>query len=897
MKKFSRTVRRIAGAAIVIAIALSLALLLAPWFIRMAPIENKIRSMVVAYTGDAVTFQRIDLSLLPRPRLIVRMVGISFRGIVTGKLESAHIYPELLPLLVGRIHIAKVRLERPDLVLEFSENSEDKREKKGPVSLEEQREKIASVISAIRTVAPELVAEVYEGRLAVNIDDKQVMFVSELEARLALPPKGFDISITGNFDHWGPASAGGRFLSKGENVFDITGLSLAGGRSSLTDLSGRVVWGKAPSLEITSGRSMIFLQDIPERLSGIETVRNALTPVKSLKGAINITSFTFAGPLLHPGRGTMEASGTVSKITVDAVSLPGPVTVNSGAFKAAMDSISVTDARAKFLDASFVTSILISGAGQPAYSFDVSITGNTGPVAVQWVSAKFNLPPELTLRAPLSLTQTRFRKQKDGKTLLHGTLQVQNGPLLSADIYWDKEELRIKQLEIRDEGSKASLTLRRRDRILDISFAGSIHEQALNRLFEKSSFHHGSIQGDLTAHIAMDDPQGSSAEGSLVGKDVLIPWAFKTPLDVKSIRLSASGRTVTIESSDLLLADMHFALAGTITASAQHYLVDGDLGASSVSIDALQSALGEDEKKDAPGTGPDEAQNNKPLHLQGTLRVKADSLSYGKIVLNPVQAVVVLVPNEIKVENLDTALCGITIRGALAFIGRDISVNIEPGAKGLQMEPTLACLFGKEHKINGIFDLSGSFSARGKPDDLVSSIEGSAAFAAREGRIYQQLALAKILSAVKISNLVQGKGSELGTKGLPYRSISIKAGLRNGEIDVKEVVVDSSAMNIVGQGSIGLKDSTIRMTVLVSPFTDIDKVVSKTPVINYILQGSLVSMPVAVSGRINEPDVQMLPAADVGEGVLGILKRTLNAPVKIVEPVLPGERDKGAGGK
>jgi hypothetical protein len=480
---------------------------------------------------------------------------------------------------------------------------------------------------------------------------------------------------------------------------------------------------------------------------------------------------------------------------------------------------------------------------------------------------------------------------------LRGTLQVQNGPLVSADIYWDKQELRIKRLDIQDEGSRASLKLRRQNRLLDFSFAGSIHEQALNRLFEKSSFHHGSIQGDLAAHIVMDEPQESSAEGSIEGSDVLIPWAFKAPLDVKSIRLSASSKTITIESSDLLLADMHFALAGTITASAQHYVVDGDLGASAVSIEALQSALGEDVKKDAPGADPDEARNKKPLHLQGTLRVKADSLSYGRIVLNPVQAMVVLAPHEIKVKNLETALCGITIHGTLAFVGRDISVEINPEAKGLQMEPTLTCLVGKDQKINGIFDLNGSLSARGKPDGLVSSIEGSAEFIARGGHIYQQLALAKILSVVKISNLVKGKDSDRGTKGLPYRSISIKAGLKSGALDVKEVVIDSSAMNIVGQGRIDLKDSTIRMTVLVAPFTDIDQIVSKIPVVNYILQGSLVSMPVAVSGRINEPDVKLLPAADVGEGLLGILKRTLNAPVKIVEPVLPGERDKGAGGK
>jgi uncharacterized protein YhdP len=285
------------------------------------------------------------------------------------------------------------------------------------------------------------------------------------------------------------------------------------------------------------------------------------------------------------------------------------------------------------------------------------------------------------------------------------------------------------------------------------------------------------------------------------------------------------------------------------------------------------------------------------MSLQGTLRVKADSLTYGKIVLNPFQANVVLAPNEITVENLETALCGITIHGTLAFAGRDISVDIQPDAKGLQLEPALACLVGKDQKISGVFDLSGSLSARGKPDALVSSIQGSATFIAREGHIYQQLALAKVLSAVKVSNLVQGRGSEVSAKGLPYRSISIKAVLESGMIDLQEVVIDSSAMNIVGQGGIDLKDSTIHMTVLVAPFTDIDQIVSKIPVVNYILQGTLVSMPVAVSGKIKEPDVQLLPAADVGEGVLGILKRTLKAPVKIVEPVLPGERNKGADGK
>ena len=57
------------------------------------PIENKIRSVVAKQTGDDVAFQRIEFSLLPRLRLVVRTAGISFLGAVTGTAVSIHIYP------------------------------------------------------------------------------------------------------------------------------------------------------------------------------------------------------------------------------------------------------------------------------------------------------------------------------------------------------------------------------------------------------------------------------------------------------------------------------------------------------------------------------------------------------------------------------------------------------------------------------------------------------------------------------------------------------------------------------------------------------------------------------------------------------------------------------------
>jgi hypothetical protein len=889
MRRLSRLFRRTAGAAIIIVTALFLVLLFGKWFIKTAPIENKIRSLLATYAGDAVTIQGIDLTLLPRPGIIVHSVGIAFPGAVTGKLDSVHLYPELLQLLLGRIRIAKVQLVQPDLALELTEHRERMPKKNGRMSPDVQRAKIASVIASIRSFAPELVVELDNGRLAITINGDTGLFVSNLEIRCALPPNSFDIKAAGDVDHWGTVSASGRFLSTDKDNLLVEGLTLSVGRSSFSDLSGRISWDEIPFLEIKSGRSEIFLQDLSERLLTVEIVRNALKSVSSLKGTITLTSFTFTGPLLHPGRGTMDAEGSVADVAVDASILPGPIKVKRGQFKATMDSISLTDARTGLLDTSFTASVLISGFPHSLRAADVSLQGNTGPETVRWVSTRYNLPSELTLRAPLTLSNIRLRWQADGKTSLRGTLQVQKGPLVHADIYWDKQELLVKQFNIQDERSKASITFRHRDNFLDVSFAGNLYEQTFNHLFEQSTLRDGWIQGDLKAHVILDKPQGSIAEGSFEAKEILIPWVFKTPLNINSVRMSAHDNTVVIESSDITLGDHHFTLAGTIQTTAKDFLVDGEIGASTVAIESLQKALAKDAKKDGLGENSDGPPQKKPLPVRGSLRFKADSLSYGKFVLNPIHATIVLAPDEVKVVHLEALFCGITTRGGLSLVGSDVRFDLKPQAKDLQLEPALACLIGKDQNISGVFELGGSISARGKPDALVSSLRGSVKFTAWEGRIYKQLILAKILSALNVSDLLQGKLPDFQTKGLPYQSISIKATIQGEVLTLEEVVIKSSAMNIVGEGVIALTDSTIRMTVLVAPFVTIGQIVSKIPMVNYILQGNLISIPVAVNGKVNDPDVKILPASAIGDSVLGLLKRTVKAPVQVFEPALPEE--------
>jgi hypothetical protein len=76
---------------------------------------------------------------------------------------------------------------------------------------------------------------------------------------------------------------------------------------------------------------------------------------------------------------------------------------------------------------------------------------------------------------------------------------------------------------------------------------------------------------------------------------------------------------------------------------------------------------------------------------------------------------------------------------------------------------------------------------------------------------------------------------------------------------------------------------TTNLTVLASLKT-IDTIIRKIPVIRYILRGSLVAIPVQVTGKRDDPSVSVLSPTAVSSQVLGFFGRTLGAPIRLFQP-------------
>ncbi len=94
-------------------------------------------------------------------------------------------------------------------------------------------------------------------------------------------------------------------------------------------------------------------------------------------------------------------------------------------------------------------------------------------------------------------------------------------------------------------------------------------------------------------------------------------------------------------------------------------------------------------------------------------------------------------------------------------------------------------------------------------------------------------------------------------------------------------------MKVSGEGTVDLMNDNLDLNLLVAPLKTVDRLVKKMPVVGYITGGSVLSAPVRIQGSTADPQVRPLPPAAVGRGLMGILERTLKAPLKVVES-LPG---------
>jgi len=264
-------------------------------------------------------------------------------------------------------------------------------------------------------------------------------------------------------------------------------------------------------------------------------------------------------------------------------------------------------------------------------------------------------------------------------------------------------------------------------------------------------------------------------------------------------------------------------------------------------------------------------------------------LKYRQFRWEPFHADVSFEGKTVHVRSEKAALCGISTTGDVEITAQGAELTVTLAAKNLELEPTILCISDKRVDITGKFDMKADIKAKGKLDTIAKSLNGSFTVSSEKGKIYKSQALDETLDLVNKTENVKGTLPDLDKTKIDYRTFTANGTIKEYMVNVEQATLDALSFGILAQGQVDLYNETIDLNALVAPVNFAQGIVGKIPVLGKILGGSLVSIPVKISGKLSDPEVTFLSPSAIGSAFIGIMERTIKLPITIIEPVLPGK--------
>jgi hypothetical protein len=693
------------------------------------------------------------------------------------------------------------------------------------------------------------------------------------------------------------AIRGGRISYDGDGL-SVTDLRGNLGRSSISGLTGQLDFGEIPSISIRGGTARIMLDELYPWIASLEGGgREAMKPVRSVRGEAGIDSLSLVGPLGDPAEWRIAAGGSVENLEVTAFGLPGPVTISRGRFHIRPEEVSLTEVEASFLDAACRGEMQLHGYRTGADRVTASLRGVVGGEAAKWAFPRLGIPHPYAPRTPFSVTGSTLSWERGGSAFVDAELAWPSGPDVSFSLRKTPEMLSIEPLVIRDAASDVSVSFHFDPETAKGRYSGTLSGSTLEKVAPIPVRPGQRIHGEMEVVLDRNDPRRSSARGTIDAVDLSVPWKRLAPLVIRRITLSAEGGKVRVASSDLLWDDVPLSLTGTAQFGGETVVANLDITTGDIDIGRMMSSI-RPESPGGPEAGASAAAESRPdgtarspgFPVTGILRFRADSVSHGSLTWRPFRSQADIGSDRVRISLTEAILCRISTLGTLTFDSSGWAVELAATAEGEDFDATMTCLSGREVSFTGEYGITARVAGKGTGDALVRSLKGPVKLTLADGRIYRMTLLSRILTYLNVNELVRGGLPDLDEEGFPYRTLDVRGEMSDGKFLLEEATMDAPSMGIVATGEVDLLSRKGDLEVLVSPFRTVDTVVRKIPILRYILGGTLVAIPVTVRGDIGDPKVRTMDPASVGKGLLGIVERTLKVPARVITPILPGDR-------
>ncbi len=204
MKKKRKFFLLIGAAGLLIFILLALISFMASRYVSSDAAKNAIRKVAREQLGSEVTFGEAHLVFLPRPGVVIKGVQFTVPKGGEGAVGSLNVYPQIFPLLEGKVALAVVEIASLNIRMPLPEkrHKEKTREKGRKKGIKQEKKSafedvggaVALLLKEVGSKAPGLTLEVKESTIILTKNGKSAVSIKKLNG--SVRTSGEEISLT-----------------------------------------------------------------------------------------------------------------------------------------------------------------------------------------------------------------------------------------------------------------------------------------------------------------------------------------------------------------------------------------------------------------------------------------------------------------------------------------------------------------------------------------------------------------------------------------------------------------------------------------------------------------------------------------------------------------------------
>ncbi len=273
--------------------------------------------------------------------------------------------------------------------------------------------------------------------------------------------------------------------------------------------------------------------------------------------------------------------------------------------------------------------------------------------------------------------------------------------------------------------------------------------------------------------------------------------------------------------------------------------------------------------------------------------VEAAELTWSGYTWNPISATIDMSEDIIRVDVSRAELCGINSPGVLTIDGEIITLDTTFTGKNLDAASNYGCLRKGKINMTGTADITSHLKTNGKSAELLKNLNGPLTITMKDGVILQDEMLSETMDVLNVTEAVEGRLPDLKKGGFKYDIITIEGELKDGKLLFDKLFMDGELLDVLGYGELDIEKGMIDVELLASPFTTVNSIIRHIPGLNYLMGGTLVTIPVRINGQLDSPDVSIMSPSSVSKSLLNLGERTIKLPFKMIEAIIPtGTKEK-----